>query len=235
MAQQLQSFTRRMMEGVITAHSIRTAHDKHCCQVAYEYTVRLSGKTSSVPQGASKPSGTVPAPAPIDVRPITPAQAKYIRNLRRQVALGLLSPQHRSWVETVSNGDEIRFNEARDLLEAMVSLADRTPSARRFPEPSYIPELGPYKIGDDVYLVVKVKDGDRRYAKRFNTNSHKFEYAGQKPFDLLTEDGRMTAQDAKEFGDLYSVCCNCGLRLTKRHSQDLGYGPVCAERNNWPY
>jgi hypothetical protein len=237
MAQQLQSFTRRMMERTVEAHSTRTEHDRHCCQLAHEYSDRLGTRTAPAPQAAPK----LPAPRPAfqapaaDVRPISPAQARYVRGLRRKVALELLSPQHRVWVETVVNGDEIRLTDANDLLEAMISLADRTPSVRRLPEPAYIPEEGPYQIGDDIYLVVTGRETGRRYAKQFNPDSGKFFYLGQRNFDDLTEDRRMTAEQAAAFALLYGKCCNCDKRLTKKVSLEHGYGPVCAEKNGWPY
>lgn len=232
--QQLQHFTRRMMEGVIADHTNRTEHDRHCCALADEYSSRLA---VAAPEPATAPAAKVPAPraVPGPPRPITPPMARYIRGLRRKIAMDLLSPKHRGWVETVYNGDEILMEDGRELLDAMISLADRTSEARRFPEPSYIPEEGPYQVGDDVYLVVTGKETGRRYAKKFDPETCKFYYAGQQPFDLLTADCRMTADEAKVFADLYRVCCNCGRRLTKAHSKDLGYGPTCAENQGWPY
>lgn len=239
MAQQLQNFTRKMMEGVIETHSTRIQHDNHCCQLAREYSARLGlglgPGALPAPRTAPEVTKKTAAPSSEPVLPLSPAQARYIRSLRRKVSLNLLSPQHRSWVNTVCDGDEIAFKDARGLLEAMVSLADQTPGVRRRPEPAYIPEVGPYQVDDTVYLVVTAKDGDHRYAKEFNPASRKFMYAGQHPFDLLTVDRMMTAEQAKAFGDIYTVCCNCGRRLTKPHSKDLGYGPTCAEHRGWPY
>jgi hypothetical protein len=235
MAQQLQSFTRRMMERTVQAHSTATEHDRHCCQVAHEYADRLGMQRTAIPAAKVPAPRSTPGPAPIAVLPISPAQARYIRNLRRKISLELLSPQHRLLVDQVCNGDEITRHNAGDLLEAMISLADQTPSARSRPEPSYIPEEGPYKVGDDIFLVVTAKETDRRYAKQFNPETHKFFYAGQRPFGRLTQDCRMTAEDAKQFGDLYKCCCSCGRHLTKDHSKDLGYGPTCADNNGWPY
>jgi hypothetical protein len=233
MAQQLQSFTRRMMERTVQAHSTATEHDRHCCQLAHEYAARLGTEAPASPAPQAVPTPRK-APAPF-VRPITPAQARYIRNLRRKISMELLSPKHRGLVDVVCNGDEINIDDARELLEAMVSLADQTPSVRSRLEPSYIPEEGPYKVGDDIFLVVTAKETGRRYAKQFNPETCKFFYAGQRPFGRLTQDCRMTAEDAKQFGDLYKCCCSCGRHLTKDHSKDLGYGPTCADNNGWPY
>jgi hypothetical protein len=241
MAQQLQTFTRKMMERTVQAHSERTEHDKHCCQLAHEYAARLGMETTPSPQEAPRAAQTVPAPRATTevtttlVRAMSPAQARYIRNLRRKISLDLLSPEHRIWAKTVCDGDEITLKQAQELLEVMVSLSDQTPSARSKPEPAYIPEEGAYQVGDDVYLVVTSKDSGRRYAKQYLTGGDKFVYAGQSPFDMLTYDRLMTAEQAKQFADTYKRCCRCTRRLTKARSKDLGYGPTCAELMNWPY
>jgi hypothetical protein len=166
---------------------------------------------------------------------MTLPQGKYIRSLRKKVALDLLSPRHRDLVNQVVNGDEITRKDASDLIEVLKSHADQTVDTR-YVEPSYIPEEGPYWIDEEnIYLVVTGRDTGRRYAKKFNPSTCKFYYVGQAPFRLLTADRRMDAMQAKVFGDLYCTCCNCGKLLTKPKSKDHGYGPVCAERNNWPY
>lgn len=41
---------------------------------------------------------------------------------------------------------------------------------------------------------------------------------------------KMSLADAKEFGALYGVCCNCGRTLTDEGSIEAGIGPVCAGR-----
>lgn len=240
MAQQLQTFTRRMMERTVEAHSERTRHDKHCCQLAHEYAARLGAVATPVPQ-ATPQTGSVIRPrskadlAPVEVQEMSPRQARYIRNLRKKIPLELLSPQHRIWVTAVCDGDEITLKNAQQLLEAMVSLADQTLSARRKPEPAYIPEEGAYQVGEDVYLVVTSRETEHRYAKQYLPGPDRFVYAGQAPFEMLTYERLMTAEQAKAFADAYKRCCRCAKRLTKTHSKELGYGPTCAELMGWPY
>lgn len=231
MAQQLQGFTIRMMQGVVDAHATRTEHDHYCCKLAAEYAARLRPETLPAPRTSPRP----PAPSKKNEgRPLTEPMAKYLRGLRRQISLELLSPRHRELLALVMKGEEILFEDARQMIEAMKSLADKSISSR-YVEPAYIPEEGPYQVGDAVYLVVTGRETNRRYAKKFNTKSGKFEYYGQSPFSMLTADRRMTAEQAKVFGDLHCTCCNCGKRLTKQISKDYGYGPVCADKNGWPY
>lgn len=43
---------------------------------------------------------------------------------------------------------------------------------------------------------------------------------------------RMTLEQAKEFGTIYGVCCDCGALLTDENSIKAGIGPWCA-RKEW--
>lgn len=43
----------------------------------------------------------------------------------------------------------------------------------------------------------------------------------------LSESDRMSADDAKAYGDKFGQCCNCGKLLTDPESVRLGIGPVC--------
>lgn len=241
MAQQLQDFTIRMMRSVVEAHATRTVHDSHCCTLAAEYAARLGIKatSSAIPAQATpkdRPVPTPPAPkAPEqDRRPLTEPMARYIRTLRKKISLTLLSPRHRELTQMVLDGDEILFSDARQLIEALKSLVDQSPDAR-FVEPAYVPEVGPYRVGDDFYLVVTGRETNRRYAKKFNPDTEKYFYVGQAPFAKLTAECLMTAEEAKAFGMLYGKCCNCGRKLTTKKSKDWGYGPDCAEYRGWPY
>ena len=46
----------------------------------------------------------------------------------------------------------------------------------------------------------------------------------------LTEDERLTREQAVEFGRLYGVCGICGRTLTDERSIADGIGPICAGR-----
>lgn len=46
----------------------------------------------------------------------------------------------------------------------------------------------------------------------------------------LSEDSRMSLDEAKEFGSLYGTCMVCGRTLTNEESIEAGIGPVCAQR-----
>lgn len=58
----------------------------------------------------------------------------------------------------------------------------------------------------------------------------KFMFAGSPKSLGITEDMKLTHEDAKSFGALYSTCCECGRLLTDDLSVYLGIGPVCGGR-----
>lgn len=138
MAQQLMSFTRQMMEGVIKAHSTRTDHDSHCCTLATEYAVRLGTETTSSPAPtddkpsvpaslqSSAPKQRAPRPAEED-KQATDRQLDYILSLGRRVSVSLIAPSHRAKLQAVRDGHGLRAQEASDLIEAMKAQTDERP------------------------------------------------------------------------------------------------------------
>jgi hypothetical protein len=87
---------------------------------------------------------------------------------------------------------------------------------------------GMYLKDDVVYKVQIAKHGSGRlYAKTLT--EHGFEYAPGAIRQLRPEH-RMTLDQAKEYGKLYGVCCQCGTELTDETSIANGIGPVCARK-----
>lgn len=62
------------------------------------------------------------------------------------------------------------------------------------------------------------------------TSYVKFKFAGSPQTLGIREDMKLTHEDAKAFGALYGMCCNCGRLLTNEVSIYLGIGPVCGGR-----
>jgi hypothetical protein len=94
-----------------------------------------------------------------------------------------------------------------------------------------VPE-GFYCVGVDYYKVQTSKTTGKRYAKIWTGSAWSYNAGG---VYKLTLADKMTAEQAAMFGHKTGSCINCHKVLTKKHSQDLGYGPVCAENNGWPY
>ena len=65
--------------------------------------------------------------------------------------------------------------------------------------------------------------------------SGEWEYLGKKPLRFIKPEYRLTQEQAKQFGLVYSFCCNCTRDLTREESIHVGYGPTCAKNNGWWY
>jgi hypothetical protein len=111
--------------------------------------------------------------------------------------------------------------------------AEPAPVARAERKPAPVElEAGMYRVGDVVYKVQKSRQSGRMYAKRLvvhGSGDASFEYDSG-AVRKITPDDRMSLEDAKEFGHVYGVCCNCGATLTDEKSIAAGIGPVCATK-----
>lgn len=89
-------------------------------------------------------------------------------------------------------------------------------------------DAGIYLFNGVVHKVQKAVHGSGNlYAKVLQDGA--FVYAPGAIRSLLPEH-RMTLEQAKEYGQLYGVCCNCGATLTDEKSIEAGIGPVCARK-----
>lgn len=86
----------------------------------------------------------------------------------------------------------------------------------------------------DYYVVVESQEG-RLYAKKFNEDTRRWEYAKGaiqmlRDVQQLGSWSEVDLDQAKEFGRAFGVCMICGRRLTNPDSIEAGIGPVCAGR-----
>lgn len=86
-----------------------------------------------------------------------------------------------------------------------------------------------FKNGDVLKVQTAVHGSGRKYAKILIKATGKFEY---RPglIRSLSAHHKMTLEQAKEYGALYGMCCNCGKTLTNEDSIEAGIGPVCAKK-----
>lgn len=94
-----------------------------------------------------------------------------------------------------------------------------------------VPE-GMHKVEDRIYKVQRAVHGSGNlYAKRLvqRGENWSFEYAPGAVRNLSNET-RMTLDEARAFGALYGTCCACGRTLTDEASIAAGIGPVCANK-----
>lgn len=81
--------------------------------------------------------------------------------------------------------------------------------------------------GDEIYKVQVSQMSGRLYAKRLEDGG--FTYAPGAIRHLFADE-KMTLEQAKEYGQLYGVCCRCGRVLTDEESIAAGIGPICASK-----
>lgn len=98
---------------------------------------------------------------------------------------------------------------------------------------------GYYKLIDDIYKVQYNRNGTHMYAKILvvidngdGTYGGRFDYVPG-AINSLTGGMRLTQEEAAQFGQLYGICCICGLTLTNEESIELGIGPICRQKQGW--
>ncbi len=151
-----------------------------------------------------------------------------------------------SWLKSVVTDIISRFDKGGSLSEKQREVLRRG-LADALKKPL---EPGVYKM-DGEYYRVTVNKMKKAVAKRlvirnrdeavYGIHSYgEFVYA-RDALNKLTEDMRVSEEEAREFGHKFKFCCNCGEAIghgDKRGtlmSYAVGYGPVCAKRNNWSY
>jgi hypothetical protein len=94
-------------------------------------------------------------------------------------------------------------------------------------------EAGIYRVGDKYFKVQKAVHGSgRMYAKELIVRAPgeaEFVFAAGAIRHIRPEH-KMTLEEAKQFGQVYGVCCNCAAVLTDEASIAAGIGPVCAKK-----
>ncbi len=109
-------------------------------------------------------------------------------------------------------------------------------------------EDGIYRYGDTFYKVYHTVHGANvQVAKVLHLTkagvddngkqlwNGEWEYLGKKPLYSLKPEHKLTQEQAKQFGLVYGMCCNCTRDLTREESIYVGYGPTCAANNDWWY
>lgn len=99
----------------------------------------------------------------------------------------------------------------------------------------HIPEDGFYFVSDRYFKVITSDNTHNTTARVWLHDEEKWQYVGQQPFRSLTADKKLSAEEAAAFGKLYHRCVFCTRQLTRKESEDVGYGPDCAEKHNLPW
>jgi hypothetical protein len=106
------------------------------------------------------------------------------------------------------------------------------------PEPQPVVEVEPAPVGihryeGQVYKVqLAVHGSGMPYAKLLVVHGEgdaEFVYA-QGAIRNLSSATLLSLDEARKYGEIYGVCCNCGATLTDEGSIGAGIGPVCGQR-----
>lgn len=123
--------------------------------------------------------------------------------------------------------------EKRDASKAIDFLINSVKTTRPGASEAEL-EAGMYRRADGrIYKVQRAVHGSGMMTCKLlvvdGHGSAHFEYQGLAT-RFVSADERMTLEQAKEFGAIYGVCCQCGATLTDETSIEAGIGPVCASR-----
>jgi hypothetical protein len=154
------------------------------------------------------------------------ATDSQLTNLRREVLRREVTPPDMAdMLVELAASDTVTFKAAHAALDILFASPFK-------PRPAAKVELesGIYLLDGVVYKVQKAIHGSgRMYAKRLDPTTRTFGYAPN-AISTLAAEHRMTLEQAKEFGAVYGVCCNCARTLTDEKSIEAGIGPVCAKK-----
>lgn len=130
------------------------------------------------------------------------------------------------------------LDEDCEKLTAMLSKATGGQDLQPARKLNALPEEGYYRFEGDFVKVQISQSSGKPYAKMWlgdsDTGQGKWEYQGGLYFRLRGATP-LSAEDAKQFGDLYHHCIFCGLELSDERSITAGYGPTCAENRGLPW
>lgn len=82
------------------------------------------------------------------------------------------------------------------------------------------------------YYKVQESQNGHFYAKKYDGE---WVYEGRRPLYFIYPDDKVTAEEAARFGHAHGCCLFCLRNLTDERSTEVGYGPVCAEKNGLPW
>lgn len=165
-----------------------------------------------------------PRPQPV-LDPRTLEAKEYLASYTGTFPFLLDLKNRTGWGLSPKQVDAVLRCKEQEIRRAQAEQARSEAQSRR-----KITEDGWYKVGDQVYKVQRAVHGSGQlYAKALVVGEHgvaHWEYAPGKVM-TLTEDQRLTLEDAQAFGKLYGVCCVCGAALTDERSIANGIGPIC--------
>lgn len=209
--------TSRLGEGVTGLDVAKLTAQVAARRVNKKAASAIIDRLLACPEIARPATATQPATG-------TPATDKQIAFIRKLAAERDLTPEQRAAVESA----KLTAKGASATIEKLLAL----PKVERVEAEL---EAGMYRKADGrIYKVQRAVHGSGRMTAKLLVLGEQgekatFEYQGLAT-RFVSADERMTLEQAKAFGALYGVCCNCGATLTDEGSIEAGIGPVCAQR-----
>jgi hypothetical protein len=169
----------------------------------------------------------VERPEPVNSNPATPNQGQFLKRLveERELSQALLvqvEVGRAAWVEGTMT---------KQHASGLIDLLKAAPYKRKT-ETSLEP--GIYFKAGRYFKVVPNQEGTSVYAKVWQDNEWFFTRGLIREYSLTSAD-KVTAEQAAEFGKVTGACVFCSRLLTDERSLEVGYGPVCADKNGLPW
>lgn len=132
--------------------------------------------------------------------------------------------------ECTARLDTMSRREISEKIDSMLGIVRRLRAAARPVAPVDELESGIYGGNGSIVKVYRGQSG-RMLAKLLviSDGEASFVYQGMAT-RFVKGLHKLSLDEAKSFGAIYGVCCNCGATLTDEGSIAAGIGPVCAKR-----
>lgn len=161
--------------------------------------------------------------------PVARATDKQVSLIKRLVGERDLGGQA---IEDLVTGrlEDLAPKQASAVIDRLFQMPKKVATAKA---PEFVHASGIYQVGTEIFKVYWNQGKTHMLAKRLvvtGPGEATFEYAGAAGRFVPAEVAPMTLEQAKAFGAIYGVCCNCGATLTDETSIEAGIGPVCAKR-----
>jgi hypothetical protein len=126
---------------------------------------------------------------------------------------------------------ELSRSEASELIDGLLKVKVQ-PKAQA-PQAKVELEAGIYRVDDTWFKVQRAVHGSGfMYAKQLVVDG-----PGEAHFEVargairnIRPEHKVSLEEAKQFGQLYGICCQCSATLTDETSIEAGIGPICARK-----
>lgn len=153
------------------------------------------------------------------------ASAKQLYVIRRDGRTLANSDKAKGIVERAfAEGGRVTMEEASETIAEMYDRGNPKAVAARTVARSITPGL--YRVGDEVYRVIKAQGGTHHYAKRLDPETKTFDYASG-ALSFIRPEHLMGPEAAEVLSIELGYCAVCGRTLTASDSLKRGIGPIC--------